>query len=73
MTDAHILSAIGDSMHLTPREVEQLRGYEGRLDERAANSAHDLFVELGLVEDRLWGPVLTLKGRAVLRRLGIER
>ncbi|WP_119302119.1 hypothetical protein [Dongia deserti] len=71
MTDAlKAFSSMADGMHMTPAEVEQLRGYERLLGTRAANCAHELFLGLGLVEEKLGGPALTLKGRAVLRRLG---
>ena len=70
MSDAHkLVSSISDSLHITPRELEELRGYQELLGARATSSDHDLFVGLGLVEEKLGGPALTLKGRAVLRRL----
>jgi hypothetical protein len=71
MTDAlNILSSMADSTDISPREVDYLREYQTSLGLRAPDDTHELFLDLGLVEEKLGGPAITLKGRAVLRRLG---
>ena len=71
MTDAsQFLGSMGDSMDISPTEVEQLREYQTSVGLRAPNDTHAMFVGLGLIEEKLGGPAITLKGRAVLRRLG---
>ncbi len=70
MDAASTFSSMADSTDISPREVEQLREYKTSLGLRAPHDIHAMFLGLGLVEEKLGGPALTLKGRAVLRRLG---
>jgi hypothetical protein len=71
MTDARqTLGSMGDSLDISPSEVEKLREYQTMLGLRAPDDTHEMFLGLGLVEEKLGGPAITLKGRAILRRLG---